>query len=62
MDTITRFITALSVMFFITALSTAAQNVTTVKEAAAACGYGFRHHHHALADAEVCARIALSPL
>lgn len=26
---------------------------------AAACGYDLRHHHHALADAEACAAIAL---
>ena len=26
---------------------------------AAACGYDLRHHHHALADAEACATIAL---
>lgn len=26
---------------------------------AAACGYDLRNHHHALADAEACARIAL---
>ena len=26
---------------------------------AAACGYHLEHHHHALADAEACARIAL---
>ena len=29
---------------------------------AAACGYDLRNHHHALADAEACARIALSIL
>ena len=27
---------------------------------AAACGYDMRHHHHALADAEACARIAIA--
>ena len=26
---------------------------------AAACGYGLKHHHHALADAEACAYIAM---
>lgn len=26
---------------------------------AAACGYHLEHHHHALADAEACARIAM---
>jgi DNA polymerase-3 subunit epsilon len=26
---------------------------------AAACGYDLRHHHHALADAEACAHIAV---
>ena len=29
---------------------------------AAACGYDLRNHHHALADAEACARIALKLL
>ena len=29
---------------------------------AAACGYDLRHHHHALADAEACAYIALKLL
>ena len=29
---------------------------------AAACGYDLRHHHHALADAEACAQIALKLL
>ena len=29
---------------------------------AAACGYDLRRHHHALADAEACARIALQLL
>jgi DNA polymerase-3 subunit epsilon len=29
---------------------------------ATACGYDLTHHHHALADAEVCARIALKIL
>ena len=29
---------------------------------AAACGYDLRHHHHALADAEACAHIALKLL
>lgn len=29
---------------------------------AAACGYDLRNHHHALADAEACARIALQIL
>jgi len=29
---------------------------------AAACGYDLRNHHHALADAEACARIALKIL
>ena len=29
---------------------------------AAACGYNLTHHHHALADAEACAVIALSLL
>jgi len=29
---------------------------------AAACGFDFRNHHHALADAEACARIALKIL
>ena len=28
----------------------------------ARCGYDLRHHHHALADAEACARIALKIL
>jgi DNA polymerase-3 subunit epsilon len=26
---------------------------------AARCGYDLQHHHHALADAEACARIAM---
>jgi len=26
---------------------------------AAACGYDLQNHHHALADAEACAQIAL---
>lgn len=29
---------------------------------AAACGYHLEHHHHALADAEACARIAMEIL
>lgn len=29
---------------------------------AAACGYDLKHHHHALADAEACAQIALKLL
>ncbi len=29
---------------------------------AAACGYDLLNHHHALADAEACARIALQIL
>ena len=29
---------------------------------AAACGYDLQHHHHALADAEACAAIALDLL
>ncbi|MBQ6958070.1 MAG: 3'-5' exonuclease [Bacteroidales bacterium] len=29
---------------------------------AAACGYNLKRHHHALADAEACARIALAIL
>ena len=29
---------------------------------AAACGYSLQHHHHALADAEACAAIALNIL
>lgn len=29
---------------------------------AAACGYDLRNHHHALADAEACARIAMKLL
>lgn len=29
---------------------------------AAACGFDLEHHHHALADAEACARIALKIL
>lgn len=29
---------------------------------AAACGYDLTHHHHALADAEACARIAMKIL
>lgn len=29
---------------------------------AAACGYHLEHHHHALADAEACARIAIQLL
>ena len=29
---------------------------------AAACGYQLEHHHHALADAEACARIAMEIL
>jgi DNA polymerase-3 subunit epsilon len=29
---------------------------------AAACGYDLRHHHHALADAEACAAIAIKIL
>ncbi len=29
---------------------------------AAACGYDLQHHHHALADAEVCAYIAMKIL
>ncbi len=29
---------------------------------AAACGYDLTHHHHALADAEACARIAMKLL
>ena len=29
---------------------------------AAACGYDLMHHHHALADAEACARIAMKLL
>jgi DNA polymerase-3 subunit epsilon len=29
---------------------------------AAACGYDLEHHHHALADAEACAAIALKIL
>ena len=29
---------------------------------AAACGYHLEHHHHALADAEACARIAMELL
>ena len=29
---------------------------------AAACGYELENHHHALADAEACARIALTTL
>lgn len=29
---------------------------------AAACGYDLQHHHHALADAEACAQIALEIL
>ena len=29
---------------------------------AKACGYNLRHHHHALADAEACAQIALQLL
>ncbi len=29
---------------------------------AAACGYGLQNHHHALADAEACAAIALAIL
>ena len=28
----------------------------------AACGFDLEHHHHALADAEACARIALKIL
>lgn len=30
--------------------------------AAAACGYHLEHHHHALADAEACAQIAIKLL
>jgi DNA polymerase-3 subunit epsilon len=29
---------------------------------AAACGYNLTHHHHALADAEACAAIAIKLL
>ena len=29
---------------------------------AAACGYDLKNHHHALADAEACARIAMAIL
>lgn len=29
---------------------------------AAACGFDLQHHHHALADAEACAAIALDLL
>ena len=29
---------------------------------AAACGYDLKHHHHALADAEACAQIAIKIL
>ena len=29
---------------------------------AAACGYDLKHHHHALADAEACAKIAIKIL
>ena len=29
---------------------------------ARACGYDMTHHHHALADAEACARIAMQLL
>ena len=33
-----------------------------LRTVAAACGYSLQHHHHALADAEACAAIALNIL
>lgn len=33
-----------------------------IKEVLEACGFDLRHHHHALADAEACAHIALQLL
>lgn len=34
----------------------------TIDEIAAACGYDLKNHHHALADAEACAMIAMKTI